>query len=206
MKLGLTKLMLESIKRVVLWWTPAGLPRRIGNETGAPGEVLQRCIARMCAMTKLAITVVQTEFPHFDVMLAFHVLNLDTAPGTDDSSDVVAARDDAFKRLAHVFSVNENDLRAQYDRLVGVAKHVFVHEGLSNQECWKKALDMTQSRSENRTSFPVDALLRVLVPYTAWRCSTSGVEQNFSLRDWIAPQTQESFATAGARRADHCLL
>ena len=46
----------------------------------------------------------------------------------------------------------------------------------------------TQSRSGNRHPFPVETLLRVLVPYTAWRCSTSGVEQNFSLRDLQTPK------------------
>eukprot|EP00959_Pyramimonas_sp_CCMP1952_P164733 3443459-Pyramimonas_sp.AAC.1 len=68
MQCGLTQVMLKQIKHVVLWWTSSGDPRKIGDERGAQGDVVRRCIARMCAMSKLAILTVETEFPHFDIL------------------------------------------------------------------------------------------------------------------------------------------
>ena len=61
MESGLTKVMIETIKRPVLWWRPNGDPGIIGNPSGVGCEIWNRCMARMCAMTKLCVMVIQTE-------------------------------------------------------------------------------------------------------------------------------------------------
>ena len=78
------------------------------------------------------------------------------------------------------------EMKAQHAKLHPIAKFCATNEHLSSLEAWRRAISLTAGR--NRASYHITHLHRALAAYVAWRTSTSGVEQNFNLRDWLAPK------------------
>ena len=74
--MGMTKVMLDTIKDVLLWWAPGDVPTRIGDAAGIPADRLHRCVRRMCSFVTLSTLVVETEYPDFDIMAAFGIFAL----------------------------------------------------------------------------------------------------------------------------------
>ena len=85
LKMGVTKLMVATIRDVMLYWGPGDVPKKIGLEGGVTGEIIARCLQRMCGWVTLAILVVETEFPDFDIMASFMVFALSTEANEDCS-------------------------------------------------------------------------------------------------------------------------
>ena len=167
-----------------MWWD-GDAPRTIGNVHGASSDIVQRSIKRMCSITRLAVLVMEVEFPDFDIMAAFMIFNL-----FGDSNDSVAAaaavKETAFERLAKVFKVEQVPFRAQVDLLKPIASKIFLTETQDNREAWRRAVQKT-SRPSVRANYPISDLLPVLEAYMAWSFSSSGVEQNFSVMDSACP-------------------
>ena len=52
----------------------------------------------------------------------------------------------------------------------------------------RKFRSAVEATKRSRVNYPVDNLLPLLEAYGAFSCSSSGVEQNFSVRQWLVPK------------------
>ena len=84
---GFTAVALETIKHECIWFAAGGQLQRVGCASGAGPEIVQRCLKRMIAWTSLAVLVVDTEYPDFEITAAFHVFT--ELSGTMDMSDLL---------------------------------------------------------------------------------------------------------------------
>ena len=124
-------------------------------------------------------------------MLAFNVLAL----GVDQTSgsDAFAMR---CKRLAHVFKVDLDKFVWPLGQLLPNARNRHMQHKTSIVTAWKHTIEDTQRTTRRQQSYPIDAVIVPLVAYAGWAMPASGVEQNFSIRNWIdAPRRQCSAYT-----------
>jgi len=197
---GLTKFMLKLLKHELLWWED-GCPRKVGAGEGVPQIIIDRTFARMCCWVKLVVRVLQSEYPTFDVLLSFNVFRLDGIEFYTDE-EVACTRDLHFLRLSKALGLDCGTLRAEYDKLRPIAQHLSKSTGRTALECWREALRMTH---RSRHNYPEKQLRPALAFWAGWSFSTSGVEQNFSLRLWLhtprqgfSPQSELDVLTISA--------
>lgn len=154
-----------------------GQPRRLRAPTHAE---TQRCLQRMKNWVKLALEVVETEFPHYSLVCAFEIFNL--REGARGPSDL-GATSDSLERLAQAFKVNCGELQAQLERHRPMAENIMRERKCFPREAWQEAIKRTQRTKASRTAYPAKALCEVIKRYLAWQISTSGIEQGFSKAD-----------------------
>ena len=68
---------------------------------------------------------------------------------------------------------------------MGIAQEQRRSRQCGNFEAWSHAVEATK---RSRVNYPVENLLPLLEAYGAFSCSSSGVEQNFSVRQWLVPK------------------
>lgn len=154
----------------------------------------QRCLGRMKAWVKVTETVVAAEFPYFDCLLAFEVLNLAKQPKGHRSAEGSegSERDAAnIARLALLLHLDREELFTQWIDHRPIARRILVSESTTNFEAWKAAVLRTQRSSHGRVRHPAVTLTKLLVAYGCYGASSSGVEQGFS-------KTQKNVSPQGA--------
>ncbi len=93
-----------------------------------------------------------------------------------------------------------SELRAQWERLLPIARYHQKLQNTTNLEAWREAIRPTGGR--NRKAYQTGVLLPVLTAYAAWIFSTSAVEQNWSLRKWLCAPT----SPMGAHQEQQCMI
>ncbi len=188
--LGFTALMLETVKQQYVWFDGDGA-HSIGRHGGLSANALAACLRHMAAWTSVACKVISAEFPDFEVLSAFRIFALDVRDGGRAPSHgrhrnemVAEPHHSAVVRLCQCLGLDAEKFMEEHGRLEGVAQYLFTHEKLSNFQAWRRAVHLTSRARGNR---PVTALGPALEAYGAWVCSTSGVEQAWSMRDWVNP-------------------
>ena len=79
--------------------------------------------------------------------------------------------------------MDEYGFRKQFGKLRPVALSFFRTGEFTVVGAWKECVAKTGGR--NRIAYPIDDLLPPLVGFATWKISSSGVEQTFSIRNWI---------------------
>ena len=90
-----------------------------------------------------------------------------------------------ISRLCNALGVDADVCTAEYIKLVGVAEEQHRNLRCTNFEAWRAALKRTQRA---RASYPVTALTPLLAAFGSFTCSSSGVEQNFSVVKALSPK------------------
>ena len=159
-----------------------GVPYSIGGPNAITDELFSACLDRMKRWVQMAAEVAQAEYPSFDLLSSFSVLDISTRAQrktSDPDSEQDRFHDEAVERLAKVFRVDASALHAQLTDVGRIAEHVFKTHKISVWEAWRQAVHRTQHRLKQ--THPVDALIPVLQRYLAWNGMTSsGVEQTFT--------------------------
>ena len=150
---------------------------------GAPPDMVQRCLARMQRWHRLALDVVRTEFPSFEVVASFRVFDLgnglEESAGRDRDPELGAEACQALQRLASVFTLDYVSLRSSYVAVVGLARRLKSMHNLTNLASWRQAVDMS------RKSHAVGPLVSVLQRCAAFDIATSMLEWKFPLDKWL---------------------
>ena len=176
-ELGYAAHVLEQLK------TPRGFaldgqPRTIGGTGRLTAAIKQRCMESMLIYMRLAIETLEAEFPSFELLSCFHVLNV--SPNVDVRAEFEEFSS-ALRRLSQVLELDEEQLAFEMGAHEAIARHE-ASQGRSTFDSWKQAVLRT-SRSQRavREHFPCDNLWELLTRYGAWSgASTSGIEQLFS--------------------------
>ena len=190
-QVGLTQRMLKSVGKQRLWFNKH-TPRIIGKDFGLDNVGLNTCLQRMAGWATLSLSVVNSEFPQFETARAFRVFALGRSQTTNLGGGVNLDAD--FKQLADTFGVDEAKLKLEFEQVVGIAEYHYNQERISNREAWSKAMAHISKRADSRRRYNIVALDRVLLNYCTWMISTSGVEQNFSIRKNVARGQRGSLA------------
>jgi len=124
----------------------------------------------MKAWVKVTETAVAAEFPYFDCLLAFEVLNLSKQPKGHRSAEERRAesqeRDAAnIARLALLLHLDREELFTQLIDHRPIARRILVSESTTNFEAWKAAVQRTQRSSYGREKHPATTLTELLVAY-----------------------------------------
>ena len=144
------------------------------------GATLDRCLQRMRCWLRLAEETLQAEFPHCHLLRAFSVFDVaDAAEGHDWGP----AHSPGLHRLAAALNVDGGALCAEIADHRPIAAAIAKETGCDNRRAWQKAVERTQATTASREVHPASALVRVLQRYFAWTCSSSGVEQSFSVAE-----------------------
>lgn len=120
--------------------------------------------------------IVRAEFPDFEATRSFWVFNV-------AASDSQFARQSgmpseclvSLKRLALLFGVDEDLLKAGFSHVRPIAMHLAQTEKLDNMAAWRSALDQCRGKQVGLAE-----LKCVLIRYCGWALSTSGCERVFS--------------------------
>ena len=184
---GFTSLMRQHAKTQSIW-IDKNHPRTIGVHGGLSAAVLAQNLKHMAAWTGLASKVIAAEFPSFDLMCCFRILAL-SGMGSGDASrehlckERADMRTEDLARLCRALQIDVDCCRHEFTMLVGVAEAQKEMHRCTNLEAWQHAVQVTR---RSRARYSLDGLGPLLEAYAAWVCSSSGVEQNFSVRDWLS--------------------
>lgn len=147
-----------------------------------PSETtMDRCLMRMRCWLRLAEETLQAEFPHCHLLRAFSVFDVQDAPA--DRGHWAQTHRGGLLKLAAAFNIDGPQLCAELADHQPIAAAIAREAGCGNRRAWQRALDRTQRTQASREAHPAEALLPTLQRYLAWTCSSSGVEQNFSVAE-----------------------
>ncbi|CAJ1400606.1 unnamed protein product [Effrenium voratum] len=172
---GYTKFAMDMLSKGELAFFSCGQARRLQP---CDGDTVERCLDRMVAWSRLALEVLQTEFPHYSVFSAFGVFSLKSV--TKQQTAFQSAGDDSCNRLAKFFNVSPGGFQEQLQRLRPLAEKRYRETNTTCKDAWMHTMAATQRRQSLKESYPADDLAIVVRRYLGWQASSSGVEQNFA--------------------------
>lgn len=187
---GMTKRMLGEAQKQRMWFDGQS-PSYIGKAEGISVEGLALCLRHMSAWVSLCAGVIAAEFPNFETAQAFRVLALSD---DGDSTCELDSLDADVARLAQTFQLDEVKLKAQFQTIVGIAKSIRRESRCSIRDAWCDAIRKVNRRASVRRNYESDVLAALLHRYCVWKISSSGVEQNFSVRKLVIGQNRHSLS------------
>lgn len=120
-------------------WVVDNQQYSVGSRQGVPPHIIAQCVDRMKAWKQVAFSIVESEFPNFQIYSSFCVFNLpDKSSSKVDMNDAVL--DESFRRLARTFSVDVAALKREHEDHVHLAARLKVTQHLNNAEAWSQAL------------------------------------------------------------------
>lgn len=167
-----------------------GLRLRFGcGPQGPPLGMVTRCLERMHGWCVIATSVLDAEFPDFELLQSFSVFNLGGGPrgsagisggGAEHPRAFSAAQLQHVDRLAKTFGVCPLQLQQEIADFRPLADAA-MSTGCSAQEAWRVAVQKVM-RSDQRVqdSHPFNALVPVLIRWLTLVCTTSAIEQGFA--------------------------
>ncbi len=167
----------------------------IGNHGGVSPVIIGRCMGRMKAWHRLALTVRAAEFPSFEVWGSFSVFKLRAESKLTHGMGIDPGQ---VERLAKAFSLNQTSLQAQIEDHVHLAMTIKKKDNVDTGQAWKLAVRRSTEHHRQVEKHPVDELRASLKRYRAYNISTSGIEQSFSLQDSLfgSKVVRDAYTTA----------
>ena len=104
---GYTQVMLQSLKSQRGFLDSRGSPKTLGGPGKVTAALLQRCLCRMQLFVDLAVETLRSEFPDFDVVMAFSAFDL-------EHSDKVKPEERYLQRLSEVFDLDFDQLAQEF--------------------------------------------------------------------------------------------
>lgn len=144
---------------------------------------LEQCQMRMRCWLRLAEETLQAEFPHCHLLRVFSVFDVQDAMEGHDGDAWVQTHGMGLRKLAAALNVDGDMLCAELSDHRPIATAIARETGCDNRRAWQIAVQRTQMNRASREVHPATALIATLQRYLAWTCSSSGVEQNFSVAE-----------------------
>ena len=176
--------------------------RAIGGPHCITAEMLDRCLGRMKVWVSLCQSVISHEFPEWDVLASFAVLQV---AGNHRDGMTNEVRDLHIRRLARFFRLEEALLRSELEDLAVLARNHASSTSCDSVTAWQHTLKQVCATKKRRDRHPCGCLLTVLSRWVAWTPSTSGVEQAFGHGTHFQTARQ-SHASEGSECRDMVLL
>ena len=148
---------------------------------GCPSEATKvKCLARMKNPLRLIREVIRAEFPHYELTSSFKVFSLhneNCTRHTMNSSQLDEVRNQRnrdLRRLAQFFDLESQELIAQFNDILPMARELFRREGLTSECAWRDAIRAIHKDAKRWAAHPTLSLFYVLIRLIAYAFSTSG--------------------------------
>jgi len=182
---GFTKCALDGFKKQYTFIL-RGRPQTLGGPVDQ--GMVERCLQRMRLWVYLATTTIQSEFPGWDITQMFSILDLSLHGGPSTPGKFYEM---SMERVASLLHLPLTQLCEQIAMVLPIAFQLKVSSTLSNIEAWAKAVRRLTARDSMKLFGKLESLRTLLVRALAWNgCTTSGVEQTFSLVDLLVTNIQ----------------
>lgn len=172
---GLTKIMLKHLSEPRLLMCQ-GVRVKLGGADEVTEQLKRQCLKRMSAYVVVAESVLEGEFPHFQLVSSLRVFSL-SDEGRLQTQLRSGERANCLEKLARAIGVDVESLKYEFEHFLPIASKFARVEGLENFPAWKKAIQSTQ---KSRMVHPAEALIPALARLACWSCSSSGVERGFA--------------------------
>eukprot|EP00438_Fugacium_kawagutii_P006299 Skav233307 [mRNA] locus=scaffold4193:34546:35811:- [translate_table: standard] len=172
---GLTKIMLKHLSDPRLLMSQ-GVRVKLGGADEVTEELKRQCLKRMSAYVVVAESVLEGEFPHFQLVSSLRVFSL-SDEGRLQTQLRSGERANCLEKLARAIGVDVEALKYEFEHFLPIAGKFARVEGLDTFPAWKKAIESTQ---KSRMIHPAEALIPTLARLACWSCSSSGVERGFA--------------------------
>ena len=199
-EVGYTHAALRILKKTVTFRAGKAGLKSIGGAGAVSDEMFNRCLKRMQNVVALLVSIVDVEFPRWEVFMSFRVLNLNDRCGPQNKVlprvEGVASKD--LERLATFFNLDLKALICQFEDYVPEVIRLYktMGAGATWRAAWQSAVTRAARRSDMTNAHPQDQLNRLLQRYIAWcGCTTSGVEQSFGKAEWLLPKRRGKLET-----------
>ena len=150
--------------------------KTIGGKS-PPSGAIERCLGRNIAWSGLAVSVVEAEFPEFELLQAFEWLSVTKHKhGRRQEIDDERGRRHCL-RLSKTFSVDAHRLQSQHSDVIKYVWAKVEFTGMSSHDAWADVMYQMKHSTDGR--HPIDALGPVVIAYLTYRLSTSKVEEIF---------------------------
>ena len=154
-----TRYAVELLKSPVAIYCRDGATRVLGGVGTLTERVKQECLQRMRGAVALAVRVVETEWPSYDLLASFQVFDLARrqVKSSDDDTDDCQLDVRDVQRLAKAFKVDETALSLQLERVRAYAQRAYAAKHCENKEAWADAIRRFQQRhaADSRESLAV---------------------------------------------------
>ena len=181
---GYTKQVIDMLRNHVITYQVDTAWKSLGGCHGVSQQAIQNCLARMGCWVRVAKSVLDAEFPAFELLQSFSIF---TAAAKVSAhlcpSAFVASNQRHFDRLARTFNVDAAALASQFIDHVFIAKQSMASSpGMTLRDAWKTAIMRSQTKSTTRANHPVTALKPVVLRYLVYLASTTAIEHGFAKR------------------------
>lgn len=122
-----------------------GSTKSIGGPEKVTAYALSQCLASMRLYVSLAVEVVNTEFPSFELLNAFALFDVQQNQRAENLDEEIVR--DHGARLCRVFQLNLESFLAQYLDHLPIAINEARARKQSNEAAWRSAVNKTSSRS-----------------------------------------------------------
>ena len=175
---GFADFALKVLQKAKYQWKSNGRRHVFGGNFSAADK--RAAFAKMAAWHRLALSMVKTEFPDWEICASFAIFDLSETRLSDSDPEAAEHMKQSFVRLAAAFQVDEARLRHQVLRYAPVARQTKQMKQLTNAAAWSKVV---QSAGANKHD--VQELRHVLKYYMGLAVSTCGLERSLSRQSWL---------------------
>lgn len=168
---GLTKLMLKHLESQKLLLS-AGFRSTFGGPGTVTQDVKRDCLKRMAAYVVVAESVLEGEFPSFQLVSSLRVFSLSDSSRTQKQLES-GERNNCLEKLAEAIGIDPEALKFEFQHFHDLAQKMARVESLQNFAAWRAAVERT---SKNRM-YSAEAITPALARLGCWSCSSSGVER-----------------------------
>ena len=141
MEVGCTAAVIKDLKSVRLFTLKDGSVITVGGPSHPSGTVLHDCATRMKCVATLALQILRTEFPSYDLLAAFNVFGIGgSRKESNGARHLSKTNDEHLEKLATYCGVDAEVLKAQYMDIYPIAERAFKDDSCTVKQAWRLAI------------------------------------------------------------------
>ena len=168
---GLTKLMLKLLDKQKLLLS-AGFRCTFGGPGTVTQDVKSNCLKRMAAYVVVTESVLEGEFPSFQLVSSLRVFSLSDSSRTQKQLES-GERNNCLEKIAETLGIDSEALKFEFQHFHAIAEKMAGVEGMQNFAAWSAAI----ARTSKSRMHSAEAIIPALARLGCWSCSSSGVER-----------------------------
>jgi len=175
-----TAFVIDCMKSVRLIRIKGSKTKSLGGPHAPTHVVKQRCLNRMRSWGRLAIQIIKTEFPSYEIFRSFAVFSLSKESKRGTHGEQLKQDDENVERLAQRFKLEQSTLTAEINDYKKLATTIYRTSSSSTFEAWAKALQQRRRSHLVLKAHPQRAVAKVVMRLPLYAPTSSGVEQSHS--------------------------
>ena len=187
LRCGMTATMLVHLKTPHTIVLQGGkVVKTIGCAAGVPADIANRCLTRMRCWARLALSVVQAEWPGFEIVQATTIFNLNKSTSAQSSAQnffnkAGCSKEDCIRRLSGFTGTDPELFASEYHELLPIAQHCMDSgNAKTSLDAWRNTIRRCQDKRERLGRWCYTVVAQGLQFWAASGISTSGLEQTFA--------------------------